>query len=85
MSESKPESGSLDDRSDSVRPTKSSADAFARVIDLQPAYSATNTPEMQQRGVIIRDEIPRLLREWLPEFEPIAGELDTEGRDGTSA
>lgn len=59
------------------------ATAFERVIDLQPAYKAANTPEMQERGLLIREQIPGILRPWLPEFEPITGPLATEGRDGT--
>jgi MoxR-like ATPase len=50
------------------------------ILDLQPQWSATNSDAMRQRGILIRKELPALLR-------PFCGSvgLDVEGRDGTGS
>ncbi|WP_166022694.1 MrcB family domain-containing protein [Streptomyces chilikensis] len=61
-------------------------DALARVMDLQLRYTWRATPEMERRGVIVREEIPRALA---PHREAMAGTLGVpvervriEGADG---
>ena len=60
---------------------------FARVLDLQTQYSASNTPQMQERGVLIRTTIPNQLSGYRAALEgalgEFGGELSFEGRDGT--
>ena len=34
---------------------------LSRVLDLQPSYSSQNTPEMQERGAVLRHEIKTFL------------------------
>lgn len=57
------------------------------VLDLQPEWSHIKTPEMDRRGIIVRREIPELLREHLTQLTAsvAAQGLDwaVEGRDGT--
>lgn len=57
------------------------------VLALQPAYSSRNTPEMQQRGVLIRQTIPAWLSGQLSSLSktmgPVGVDLAVEGRDGT--
>ena len=61
--------------------------AFEEVLDLQGHYTRDNTPEMKRRGVLVRKEIPDLLRPMLDRFADVvptdARPLDVEGRDGT--
>lgn len=56
------------------------------ILDLQGSYSSTNTPEMQRRGILIRDELPQLIENKLEEIEPIFSLLGfqcaIEGSDG---
>lgn len=57
-----------------------------RIAELQLAYASNNTPEMQERGQIIRHDLPALLREYLDVFQASIGrfseDLRIEGRDG---
>src|SRR4029434_8086855 len=53
------------------------------VLELQPSWASLNTPEMQRRGVLIRQQIPDVLREMLSRLGPDFSELRVEGRDGT--
>jgi hypothetical protein len=56
------------------------------ILDLQKLYSSTNTPEMQRRGILIRDELPQLIENKLETLEPIFSRLGfqcaIEGSDG---
>ena len=58
---------------------------LSRVLELQPAYSSGNTPEMQERGQLIRHGIPAAINAAVSslgfrrEFDDIA----CQGRDGT--
>ena len=56
------------------------------VLDLQPVWSHLNTPDMDRRGIIVRREIPSLIKERLNSITAgsIVSDLDwaVEGRDG---
>lgn len=41
------------------------------VLSLQTKYNSSNTPEMQRRGVLIRDRIPSHIRAKIELLEPI--------------
>lgn len=60
---------------------------FNAVLALQPAFSSLNTPEMRERGSLVRHGIPSDLREILPEIKAVMGDVGTdlavEARDGT--
>ncbi|MFH9426795.1 MrcB family domain-containing protein [Streptomyces sp. NPDC017615] len=62
-------------------------DLLAKVLDLQPSWTAKNTNEMQTRGVAIRHELPSWLRVHGAAVAAVLGitpdELCIEGRDGT--
>jgi hypothetical protein len=62
-------------------------DELLEVIELQQAYSATNTPAMQRRGELIRRAIPKQLANAREELRDALGahgaDLEFEGRDGT--
>lgn len=62
-------------------------DLLSKVLELQPAWTATNTGEMQERGVIIRQQLPDLLRADGERLSAALGvsldDLGIEGRDGT--
>ncbi|MFC8200294.1 MrcB family domain-containing protein [Streptomyces sp. NPDC057298] len=62
-------------------------DLLSKVLELQPSWTATNTEEMQQRGVIIRQQLPDLLRAGGARLSAELGtsldNLGIEGRDGT--
>ncbi|WP_255345830.1 MrcB family domain-containing protein [Streptomyces chartreusis] len=62
-------------------------DLLARVLELQPSWTATNTEEMQERGVIIRQSLPDLLRVESGRLSTELGiplaDFGVEGRDGT--
>jgi hypothetical protein len=49
-----------------------------RIIELQREYSATNTPLMRERGVLIRDLLPSAIRRI-----PMGSSMAVEGRDAT--
>lgn len=56
------------------------------ILDLQRIYSSTNTPEMQRRGVLIRDALPEIIQDKFEILEPIFStadfQLSIEGSDG---
>src|SRR5680860_1011330 len=55
-----------------------------RVLQLQLSYTKDNTSEMQDRGLLVRNDGPRCIRELLPptvDLDP--ADLAVEGRDGT--
>ncbi|MGH9198598.1 MAG: MrcB family domain-containing protein, partial [Acidimicrobiia bacterium] len=55
-----------------------------RVLELQSEYSKDNTPPMQERGILVRQQAPRRLVALLPESVDLdPADLDTEGRDGS--
>lgn len=62
-------------------------DKFEQVLDLQLQHSSQNTPEMSERGKLIRDLIPAEMRDWAacqpPAVLPFKGRLNVQGRDGT--
>lgn len=62
-------------------------DKIREIIELQPAWSSENTPAMQRRGVIVRDELPTELSRYSrflnTELGPEIRDLSFEGRDGT--
>lgn len=62
------------------------SELLRKVAKLQPKYSSKNTPEMEERGRLIRKELPSAFRESLPGFQaamhPYEEELEIEGRDG---
>lgn len=57
-----------------------------RICDLQPLYSSSNTPEMQERGNLIRTDLAQELRSRLGDlgraFDPLFDDLAVEGSDG---
>jgi len=57
-----------------------------RVCELQPKYSSSNTPEMQERGNLIRSDLTQELRGRLRDlsraFDPLFDDLAVEGSDG---
>jgi hypothetical protein len=57
-----------------------------RIAQLQLAYSSSNTPAMQERGFIIRQDLPELLRQHIRAFKANSGrfadDLAIKGRDG---
>lgn len=57
-----------------------------RIAELQLSYSSENTPEMKERGRIIRRDLPELLRGSLPTLRNSIGrfadDLQIEGSDG---
>ncbi|WP_406310204.1 MrcB family domain-containing protein [Streptomyces sp. NBC_00623] len=62
-------------------------DLLGNVLDLQAAWTASNTDEMRKRGVHIRQDLPALLKEHSSELADALGvtveDLEVEGRDGT--
>jgi MoxR-like ATPase len=55
-----------------------------RVMELQSHWVSTNTDEMRDRGLLVRQTIPGFLRENLPNGDAFGiDDLDFEGRDGT--
>ncbi|GAA2418190.1 DUF3578 domain-containing protein [Streptomyces pulveraceus] len=62
-------------------------DLLSKVLELQPSWTATNTEKMQERGVVIRQQLPALMRADAAHLAaalrvPIEDAL-VEGRDGT--
>lgn len=57
-----------------------------RICELQPLYSSSNTPEMQERGNLIRTDLAQKLRDRLYDlgraFDPLFDDLAVEGSDG---
>ncbi|MFJ4120086.1 MrcB family domain-containing protein [[Kitasatospora] papulosa] len=62
-------------------------DLLGSVLDLQGAWTASNTDAMRKRGVHVRQDLPALLKEHLAALADALGvaveELGVEGRDGT--
>lgn len=62
-------------------------DILEEVLLLQPDWQSANSPEMQRRGVLVRSEAARWLRDRLPRLAVAASsavdDLAVEGRDGT--
>ncbi len=60
---------------------------FSEVCELQKLWVADNTPAMERRGVIVRQELPEWIRGHLPSLSSDMGatgdDLFVEGRDGT--
>jgi hypothetical protein len=60
---------------------------FDTVMELQLKHSSQNTPEMIERGKIIRDTIPAEMRSWpatkSQSILPFRGRLSVQGKDGT--
>jgi hypothetical protein len=67
-------------------PTIDLKPSIAEVLQLQTQYTSTNSPEMRRRGELIRNVLPRALRDRISAFEPLftkAGfSLEIEGSDG---
>ena len=61
-------------------------DKIKRIAELQLQYSSDNTPAMQERGEIIRNVLPAMLRESLDDFKSCLGrfsaDIEIEGKDG---
>jgi len=57
-----------------------------RICEIQPKYSSSNTPEMQERGTLIRSGLTQELRGRLSglnqAFDPLFDDLAVEGSDG---
>lgn len=53
------------------------------VLELQHSWSQDNRPEMQERGRLVRTELPRTLRTLLPEPGSLPFAPEIEGRDAT--
>lgn len=57
-----------------------------RICEIQPKYSSSNTPEMQERGTLIRSDLAQELRGRLSvlsqAFDPLFDDLAVEGSDG---
>lgn len=57
-----------------------------RICELQPFYSSKNTPEMKERGVLVRQELPSKLRGRIigleNEFDKIFDDIAIEASDG---
>ena len=62
-------------------------DIIQRIAKLQPRYSPANTPEMQERGELIRNALPDGLEEYRPRFSKSLGEFSNDlrikGSDGS--
>lgn len=60
---------------------------FQSVLDLQSDYDPRPTPAMNERGKLIRNDIPNEMREWpaaqVDAARPFRGRLNVQGRDGT--
>jgi len=61
-------------------------DVLKRICELQPRYSPTNTPEMKERGKLIRDALADELHEMLPRISAVVGDsaqdLSVDSSDG---
>lgn len=59
---------------------------LAQICALQPLYSSSNTPEMQQRGRLVRSDLVSALRDRLQAmqsaFDPVFDDLEVEASDG---
>jgi hypothetical protein len=61
------------------------SDLIPEVVRLQRAWSRTNTPEMQQRGALIRRSIPAAIRALLPGEGTLPFTPSIEGSDGSGS
>jgi MrcB-like, N-terminal domain len=66
-----------------VETSSSFSAVVARVLDLQLSWSSRNTPEMQERGVLIRQAGPPAVTAMLAGLSSLVPDLAVEGRDGT--
>lgn len=61
-------------------------DSLLRICELQPAYTSQNSPEMIERGQLIRQTLPKQIQAYLPaltaHFGEFASEIGVEGSDG---
>jgi MrcB-like, N-terminal domain/Domain of unknown function (DUF3883) len=61
-------------------------ETLARICALQPKYSSSNTPEMQERGYLIRTELAGELRDRIPAlqgaFDGLFDDLSVDASDG---
>ncbi len=61
-------------------------ETLQRICALQPKYSSENTPDMAERGRLIRTELAEELRElstsMSQSFLEFAGDIAVEGSDG---
>lgn len=59
---------------------------LAQICALQPLYSSSNTPAMQQRGRLVRSDLVSALRDRLQAmqsaFDPVFDDLEVEASDG---
>lgn len=63
-------------------------DVFAEILSLQPEFSSENTPAMERRGVLVRNELKSCLETASAQLNAALrteyrGTLSFEGRDGT--
>ncbi|MFC2059611.1 MrcB family domain-containing protein [Chloroflexota bacterium] len=55
-----------------------------QILELQPKWKSSNSPEMQERGQLIRGSLPKVLRTILPTISELESSgFRVEGRDGT--
>ncbi len=57
---------------------------IVQVLDLQHAWSANNTPEMQSRGLVIRKDLPQALASAIADLAH-GSHIQIEGRDGSGS
>lgn len=61
-------------------------EVLAQICALQPHYSSSNTPQMQERGRLVRTELTAALRERLPRlqqaFDSVFDDLEVDASDG---
>lgn len=62
------------------------SDLLEEVLELQKSYTSSKTSAMERRGLLIRSEIPQILRQELPSFQAAPdveiADLVVEGKDG---
>ncbi len=64
-------------------PSEQFSEIMRRVLELQRSYSSRNTPEMELRGRLVRQDGPRAVKRSLTDLPTLSFKLDFEGRDGT--
>jgi hypothetical protein len=63
--------------------TSTFSEVFGRILDLQASYASTNTPEMQERGELVRVSAPELLGRFLSRWSGHSSNMiAAQGRDG---
>lgn len=59
---------------------------ITEIAQLQSNYTLENTPLMQRRGLLIRKELPSVIRDWVADLKVVMGEfgrdLIVQGKDG---